>query len=190
MKSLLLPALHTAGVQPSVCIATHKLPWLHLIKAWHACSAHRRPSTSCQPMAFFVVPITLLAHAISPAGNHLDKDHLGCRLAISADGSSLALAAARGRVACLAVTATADGVQLSEPAVYAPAAAGVAGAVEYERGRQQRLELGSIVDLAFCSSSSSSGVQHLAAISYRCAMSAQRVLAHAIGFCSCTWPAC
>jgi hypothetical protein len=109
------------------------------------------------------------------AGNHLDKDHLGCRLAVSPDGSCLALAAARGRLACLSVTATADGVQLSEPAVYAPAAAGVAGAVELESGRQQRLELGSIVDLAFFSgnrgSNSGSGtVQHLAAISYRCAV--------------------
>jgi hypothetical protein len=104
------------------------------------------------------------------AGNHLDKHHLGCKLAVSADSSTLALAAARGRIACLSVAATADGVQLSEPAVYAPAAAGVAGAVDIERGRQQRLELGSIVDLTFLlHDSSNSDAQHLAAISYRCA---------------------
>jgi hypothetical protein len=114
----------------------------------------------------------LACMALLLAGNHLDKDHLGCRLAVSPDGSCLALAAARGRLACLSVTAKADGVQLSEPAVYAPAAAGVAGAVELDRGRQRRLELGSIVGLTFFSGSgsSSSNVQHLAAISYRCAV--------------------
>ncbi|WIA42631.1 hypothetical protein OEZ86_008604 [Tetradesmus obliquus] len=125
---------------------------------------------------FMVVTELMLA-----SGNHLDKDHLGCRLAISSDGRSLALAAARGRVACLAVASTAEGVALSEPAVYAPAAAAVAGAVAVDRAREQQLELGSIVDLAFCScssssSSSSSDVQHLAAISYRPGESSSELL--------------
>ncbi|WIA22180.1 hypothetical protein OEZ85_004514 [Tetradesmus obliquus] len=124
---------------------------------------------------FMVVSELMLA-----SGNHLDKDHLGCRLAISSDGRSLALAAARGRVACLAVASTAEGVALSEPAVYSPAAAAVAGAVAVDRAREQQLELGSIVDLAFCScsssSSSSSDVQHLAAISYRPGESSSELL--------------
>ncbi|KAF6262595.1 hypothetical protein COO60DRAFT_1674970 [Scenedesmus sp. NREL 46B-D3] len=124
---------------------------------------------------FVVVTELMLA-----PGDHLDADHLGCRLAVSSDGSCLALAAARGRLACLSVSATAEGVQLSEPAVYAPAAAAVAGVVELGRGRQQRLELGSVVDLAFFSSSrsssSSGGVQHLAAISHRPGESASELL--------------
>lgn len=65
----------------------------------------------------------------------------------TAHGVSIAVAAKRGRIACLTACLDADGaVQLSSPIVYAAEAPRVLGA-SYQLLKQREMELGTIVDM-------------------------------------------
>lgn len=143
-------------------------------------------------------PCTVLCCAVLCAGTSADPDYLGARLAVSpqptaaGDALTVAVAAKRGRIACLTVQLAADGsVQLSSPVVYALPAPRVLGA-SYTLMKRD-MDLGDVIDLVLLPRSNQHGqqqqqqqgqaVEHLAVLSHRCegvSQSSVCVLTHVV----------
>lgn len=93
----------------------------------------------------------------------------------TAAGITVAVAAKRGRVACLTASLDADGsAQLSSPVLYALPAPQILGA-SYQLMKQRELELGNVMDLVVLPAAGGPGLQgqqqpaveHLAVLSHR-----------------------
>jgi hypothetical protein len=144
---------------------------IHTATAAHALCAeapHQTPSSCTVPMPCCALLCT---------GTSTDPDYLGACLAVSpqptagGDAITVAVAAKRGRIACLTVQLAADGsVQLSSPVVYALPAPRVLGA-SYQLMKRD-MELGDIIDLVLLppgKQQHGQAAEHLAVLSHRCA---------------------
>lgn len=92
----------------------------------------------------------------------------------TAAGVTVAVAAKRGRIACLTVSLDSDGsAQLSTPVLYALPALQILGA-SYKLMKQRELELGNVMDLVVLPAAGGQNVQgqqlameHLAVLSHK-----------------------
>jgi hypothetical protein len=141
---LSLPSLHPVLLPYCLC------PTENLTYACPACDAH-------------------------PAGSCAEPEYLGARMAVSpqptAAGVTVAVAAKRGRIACLTVSLDSDGsAQLSTPVLYALPALQILGA-SYKLMKQRELELGNVMDLVVLPTAGGQDVQlafeHLAVLSHK-----------------------
>jgi hypothetical protein len=117
----------------------------------------------------------MTASAAPPPGSTPDPDYLGARMDVSsaptASGVTIAVAAKRGRVACVTASLDGDGVvHLSSPVLYAVPAPRILGA-SYQLVKRD-MELGDIIDLVLLPSDGGAegrfaAAEHLAVLSHR-----------------------
>lgn len=123
------------------------------------------------------VAVLCCAGASCPAAGLAEPaDYLGARMAVAArpgaaGGITVAIAAKRGRIACLTASLDADGAaQLSSPVLYAVPAPQILGA-SYRLMQQRDMELGNVVDLLVMPAAegqrAAGSMEHMAVLSHR-----------------------